>query len=109
MAEPAVVLGNAAVTPTKFLFSNDHCKLLFAILNTTQAAIVFSDPTFSASFVSTIAELGILQDQNFACYTAGNRRHRIVLSESDVEDLHLTSKMGTLLQCAWLQRGNGNN
>ena len=55
-AEPAMVLGNAAVTPTKFLFSNDHCKLLFAILNTTykhllgyadqQAAIIFSDPTF---------------------------------------------------------------
>ena len=32
------------------------------------------DGWFMHRLVSTFAELGILQDQNFACYTAGNRR-----------------------------------
>lgn len=64
------------------------------------------DGWFMHRLVSTFAELGILQDQNFACYTAGNRRDRIVLSESYVEDLQMGT---TSFQCAWLQRGNGNN
>lgn len=68
------------------------------------------DGWFMHRLVSTFAELGILQDQNFACYTAGNRRDIELFCQRAMLRIS-TSPPKWVQHCCNVRgcRGNGNN